>query len=225
MKDQEKDTGGVPPLLELRQVSRTFTVRDHAFGETRKLRAVSDVDLRLNRGDCLGLVGESGCGKSTLGRLACGLIPPTSGQILYRGTPLPPAGPHSSVAGRLQMVFQDPYSSLNPRLRVGRSVSEGLLAACFSREHPEYTREAVRDRTAEMFRLVGLAGMENRYPHEFSGGQRQRIVRSSPIPISWSATNLFPHWTRPFRLRCSTPCATCMTALGRVFSSSPITWP
>ena len=132
MKDQEKDTGGVPPLLELRQVSRTFTVRDHAFGETRKLRAVSDVDLRLNRGDCLGLVGESGCGKSTLGRLACGLIPPTSGQILYRGTPLPPAGPHSSVAGRLQMVFQDPYSSLNPRLRVGRSVSEGLLAACSS---------------------------------------------------------------------------------------------
>ena len=74
------------------------------------------------------------------------------------------------------MVFQDPYSSLNPRLRVGRSVSEGLLAACFSREHPEYTREAVRDRTAEMFRLVGLAGMENRYPHEFSGGQRQRIA-------------------------------------------------
>ena len=176
MKDQEKDTGGVPPLLELRQVSRTFTVREHAFGETRKLRAVSDVDLRLNRGDCLGLVGESGCGKSTLGRLACGLIPPTSGQILYRGTPLPPAGPHSSVAGRLQMVFQDPYSSLNPRLRVGRSVSEGLLAACFSKEHPEYTREAVRDRTAEMFRLVGLAGMENRYPHEFSGGQRQRIA-------------------------------------------------
>ena len=148
MKDQEKDTGGVPPLLELRQVSRTFTVREHAFGETRKLRAVSDVDLRLNRGDCLGLVGESGCGKSTLGRLACGLISPTSGQILYRGTPLPPAGPHSSVAGRLQMVFQDPYSSLNPRLRVGRSVSEGLLAACFSSEHPEYTREAVRDRTA-----------------------------------------------------------------------------
>ena len=176
MKDQEKDTGGVPPLLELRQVSRTFTVREHAFGETRKLRAVSDVDLRLNRGDCLGLVGESGCGKSTLGRLACGLISPTSGQILYRGTPLPPAGPHSSVAGRLQMVFQDPYSSLNPRLRVGRSVSEGLLAACFSSEHPEYTREAVRDRTAEMFRLVGLAGMENRYPHEFSGGQRQRIA-------------------------------------------------
>ena len=122
------------------------------------------------------LFGPPGCGKSTLGRLACGLIPPTSGQILYRGTPLPPAGPHSSVAGRLQMVFQDPYSSLNPRLRVGRSVSEGLLAACFSREHPEYTREAVRDRTAEMFRLVGLAGMENRYPHEFSGGQRQRIA-------------------------------------------------
>ena len=176
MKEKEKDPGGVPPLLELRQVSRTFTVRDHAFGETRKLRAVSDVDLRLNRGDCLGLVGESGCGKSTLGRLACGLIPPASGQIHYRGPPLPPAGPHSSVAGRLQMVFQDPYSSLNPRLRVGRSVSEGLLAACFSREHPEYTREAVRDRTAEMFRLVGLAGMENRYPHEFSGGQRQRIA-------------------------------------------------
>ena len=76
----------------------------------------------------------------------------------------------------MQIIFQDPYSSLNPRLRVGRSVSEGLLAACFSREHPEYTREAVRDRTAEMFRLVGLAGMENRYPHEFSGGQRQRIA-------------------------------------------------
>ena len=154
----------------------TLTVNKLGFAYRGGAPVLQDITFTAQPGRIFGITGAVACGKSTLGRLACGLIPPTSGQILYRGTPLPPAGPHSSVAGRLQMVFQDPYSSLNPRLRVGRSVSEGLLAACFSREHPEYTREAVRDRTAEMFRLVGLAGMENRYPHEFSGGQRQRIA-------------------------------------------------
>ena len=178
MKDQEKDTGGVPPLLELRQVSRTFTVREHAFGETRKLRAVSDVDLRLNRGDCLGLVGESGCGKSTLGRLACGLIPPTSGQILYRGTPLPPAGPHSSVAGRLQMVFQDPGASFNPKMRVRDIVCEPLLN--FGLIAPK-ERAAVCRSLLEMVELPG--DFEDRYPHSMSGGQRQRVAIARALAL------------------------------------------
>ncbi len=166
---------GAVPLLDVRGVTRLFAVRGARGGESVSLRAVGDVSLSLARGECVGLVGESGCGKSTLGRLVCGLIPPTSGEIRFDGGPMPPAGPRSSVAGRVQMVFQDPFSSLNPRMRVGASVEEGLAARACSRRLPMSAAErrgAVRD----IFDRVGLAGMERRYPHEFSGGQRQRVA-------------------------------------------------
>ncbi|MBD5646313.1 MAG: ABC transporter ATP-binding protein [Desulfovibrio sp.] len=160
---------GGTPLLELRDVARSFAVRRGIFGQTRTLRAVDGVSFTLENGETLGLVGESGCGKSTLGRLACGLLRPDAGEILLTGRPLPPAGAGSWSAGRLQMVFQDPASSLNPRLTVRASVAEPLAA----RGVPRAERRARAD---EALRAVGLEGAGDRYPHAFSGGQRQRIA-------------------------------------------------
>ncbi len=161
-------------LLETRQVTKTFVVRG-THGEDASLHAVHDVSIVLGRGECVGLVGESGCGKSTLGRMVCGLCAPSSGEILFDGSPLPMAGPSSPLAGRIQMVFQDPFSSLNPRMRVCDSVAEGLAAKGFRKRHAMST-QARHEALQEMFECVGLAGMEKRYPHEFSGGQRQRVA-------------------------------------------------
>lgn len=165
------------PLLELRQVSRFFHIRGGLWRHDACLRAVDSVDFTLQTGESLGLVGESGCGKSTLGRLVCGLLSPGEGEILFQGTPLSPAGPKSPLAGRVQMVFQDPFSSLNPRMRVGDAVEEPL-AALAARDGASgvLASEARRRTVAELFATIGLEGMERRYPHEFSGGQRQRIA-------------------------------------------------
>lgn len=158
-----------PALLRLEDVSRVFDIRRGFFGDRRSLVAVDHVSLSLAKGASLGLVGESGCGKSTLGRLACGLLSPSQGQVLLDGRALPSAGASSWAAGRIQMVFQDPFSSLNPRLSVGSAVAEPLAARGVSRAERKAQAEA-------MLATVGLAGMGNRYPHEFSGGQRQRIA-------------------------------------------------
>ncbi|MDE5879334.1 MAG: ABC transporter ATP-binding protein [Desulfovibrio sp.] len=144
-------------------------VRRGVFGQTRRLQAVDGVSFSLGDGESLGLVGESGCGKSTLGRLVCGLIRPDAGEVLLEGRPLPPAGAGSWCAGRLQMVFQDPASSLNPRLTVRASVAEPLAARGVARAER-------RARAEEALRAVGLADAGERYPHAFSGGQRQRIA-------------------------------------------------
>lgn len=168
---------GDTPLLALRDVSRVFAVRGGLLGQVRELRAVTGVSFSLSRGESVGLVGESGCGKSTLGRLACGLLLPSSGEVRFEGMPLPAAGPASPVAGRIQMVFQDPFSSLNPRMRVGASVAEGLRApGAATRLAMAGVTGTVDELVAAMFDQVGLAGMERRYPHEFSGGQRQRVA-------------------------------------------------
>ncbi|MEG6594140.1 ATP-binding cassette domain-containing protein, partial [Desulfovibrio sp. 1188_IL3213] len=155
-------------LLELRNVSRRFSIRRGLFAEQRSLLAVDDVSLSLAAGESLGLVGESGCGKSTLGRLACGLLTPSEGRVLLDGRELPPAGAGSWASGRIQMVFQDPFSSLNPRRSVRASIAEPLAA----RNVPRAQRHELAD---NMLATVGLEGMGGRYPHEFSGGQRQRI--------------------------------------------------
>lgn len=154
-------------ILEIRGLRKWFPVsgsRGKKF-----VKAVNDVDLTLRRGETLGIVGESGCGKSTLGRLVCGLLAPSAGRVLLEGRALPPAGARSWAAGRIQMVFQDPFSSLNPRLSVRASVAEPLAA----RNVPRAERRRLAD---EMLDTVGLKGMGGRYPHEFSGGQRQRIA-------------------------------------------------
>ena len=164
-----ESTTSAAPLLALEDVSRRFLVRRGWFGEPQQLTAVDGVSLGLRRGESLGLVGESGCGKSTLGRLACGLLTPSEGRVLLEGRELPTAGAASWAAGRIQMVFQDPFSSLNPRLSVRASVVEPLAA----RDMPRAERRRLAD---EMLATVGLEGMGGRYPHEFSGGQRQRIA-------------------------------------------------
>lgn len=159
------------PLLSLRAVSRTFKVRQGFMAGHALVHAVDGVDLDLYKGQTLGLVGESGCGKSTLGRLAVGLLSPSAGEVLLDGQVLSHDSTHlSRLAGRLQMVFQDPFSSLNPRLSVGSSIAEPLLARGIARSE---RRRAVD----EMLELVGLSSEQGRrFPHEFSGGQRQRIA-------------------------------------------------
>ncbi|MBQ9536693.1 MAG: ATP-binding cassette domain-containing protein [Desulfovibrionaceae bacterium] len=169
MLKPENSTQQDTTILRLTHVTKKFVVKGAFFAERKNLTAVNDVSFHLNQGECLGLVGESGCGKSTLGRLACGLLLPTHGTIHFLDQELPSAGPKSWAAGRIQMVFQDPFSSLNPRLTVGASVAEPLI-------HRGIPLKERRAKAQHMLKLIGLAGAEGRYPHEFSGGQRQRLA-------------------------------------------------
>jgi oligopeptide transport system ATP-binding protein len=155
------------PLLALRGLRKSFAV-----GRNARLVAVADVDLDLVEGETVGLVGESGCGKSTLARLALRLIEPDAGEIRFEGRDLRALGRRElrAVRRRLQIVFQDPFASLNPRMTVGETIGEGL------RVHRLASGAALDERVAELLEIVGLAPEHAaRYPHEFSGGQRQRI--------------------------------------------------
>src|SRR3954470_4818579 len=162
------------PLLDVRDLSMHFPLRGGLERRLRRLppavlRALDGVDLQVARGEMLGLVGESGCGKSTLGRCIVGLYAPTSGQVRFEGTVLLPHRPRSERR-RIQMVFQDPYSSLNPRMTVGQMLGELL------RVHDLVPRGGVEARSRELLELVGLpARALNAHPRQFSGGQRQRV--------------------------------------------------
>ncbi|HXD18698.1 MAG TPA: ATP-binding cassette domain-containing protein [Vicinamibacterales bacterium] len=160
------------PLLEVRHLVKHFVRKQGLFRPPSVVRAVDDVSFAIEEGEMFGLVGESGSGKSTTGRCILRLIEPTSGEVLFRGeNVLQYPTERMRVARRdLQIVFQDPYSSLNPRMRVGDIVEEPLII------HKLGTKAERRARAAELFQLVGLdPSYLARYPHEFSGGQRQRI--------------------------------------------------
>ncbi len=160
-------------LLEAEALTKHFPVRR---GPLRRasgwLRALDGVDLTLDAGECFALVGESGSGKTTLGRAIIRLVEPTSGRVRYRGEDLLALSPRELRRRRrgFQFIFQDPYGSLNPRMRIGRILSEPLEV------HDVVPRARRAERVAELLELVGLAPDDAaRYPHEFSGGQRQRI--------------------------------------------------
>ena len=159
-------------LIEARGVRKHFPMRTGGLGAAAMVRAVDGIDLGIRKGETLGLVGESGCGKSTLGRLFLRLIEPTGGAIFHKGTDLTSLRRGALRARRrdLQIIFQDPFGSLNPRKTVGAIISEA------------YAIHGLGDRTqrarwvAETLDLVALSrAVARRYPHEFSGGQRQRI--------------------------------------------------
>jgi peptide/nickel transport system ATP-binding protein len=175
-------------LVEIRNLTKIFELSESAFGNLRpgkkrdankpdgnkygEVRAVDDVSLDITQGETLGLVGESGSGKSTLGRLILRLIEPTSGSLVFDGADVLKAANAELRRLRrdMQIIFQDPFGSLDPRFRVEDVLAEPLII------HEDLNREARRQRVAELLRAVGMdESAMPRYPHEFSGGQRQRI--------------------------------------------------
>ena len=159
-------------ILAIVRAKKYFPIRAGLFRRHKLVRAVDDVTIGIKRGETLGLVGESGCGKSTLGRLVLRLDEPTGGEIRFEGVDLAPLDREQMIAVRkkMQVIFQDPYSSLNPRMTVGQIVGEPI------RVHGILPKPQVHDRVAELLQVVGLFPyMALRYPHELSGGQRQRV--------------------------------------------------
>ena len=171
------------PALEVRNLCKEFHL--HRGGLLRRqagaLRAVDDVSFSLARGEALGVVGESGCGKSTLARLLLALEKPTTGQVIFGGRNLFELSPHELRAARrrVQIVFQDPYTSLNPRMTIGEALNEAFEI------HPGLCpRNQRRARVQELLEMVGLPGdFARRYPHQFSGGQRQRVGLARALAV------------------------------------------
>ena len=170
------------PILETRALGKRFSIGTRFSSEGRRVvHAVDNVSLTVRRGETLGLVGESGCGKSTLARCLVRLYDITDGQLLFEGNDVTSKSLASlrPLRRRLQMVFQDPSASLNPRRRVGDLVAEPL------RVHTKLSGAGIRQRVAELFELVGLLPDHVvRYPHEFSGGQRQRVGIARAIALN-----------------------------------------
>jgi ABC-type oligopeptide transport system ATPase subunit len=169
------------PLLDVRHLVKEFGRAGGWLSKTTKIRAVDDVSFTIEEGELFGLVGESGSGKTTTGRCILRLVEPTSGTVLFRGEDVLrfPRERMRRARREMQIVFQDPYSSLNPRMRVGTIVEEPLII------HKMGRKAERRARVEELFRLVGLEPAHlSRYPHEFSGGQRQRIGLARALALN-----------------------------------------
>jgi oligopeptide/dipeptide ABC transporter ATP-binding protein len=161
-------------ILQVENVTKHFPIRRGFFQRTvGRVRAVENVSFTIGRGQTLGLVGESGCGKTTLARMILNLLPTDAGRILYNGMDVCglPDKEMQPLRKEIQIVFQDPYGSLNPRMTVGQSIYEGLRMIGIRKRH-----QPVHDRIVHLLQMVGMSPTAiDRYPHEFSGGQRQRI--------------------------------------------------
>ncbi len=170
-------------LLDVRGLKKYFPVKKGVFQRTvAHVQAVDGVDLLIRRGGCMGLVGESGCGKTTAGRTILRLIEPDAGQVVFEGRDVVTLPPEEMrrLRREMQIIFQDPFSSLNPRFTVGGIVGEGLKIFEGHRG-----RAWIRERVAELLRVVGLSpDAASRYPHEFSGGQRQRIGIARAVALN-----------------------------------------
>lgn len=164
-------------ILEARNVYKTFRISAGAFRAKRPLHAVNGVSLKVHRGEVLGLVGESGCGKTTLAKMLMGLLAPTSGELLMEGKPVGGAD-RLHTARMIQPIFQDPYSSLNPRKSVGAIITLPLKV------HNDADPGTWRERVEEILELVGLPKrIYNNYPNQLSGGQRQRVAVARALII------------------------------------------
>lgn len=167
-------------LLDVKNLKKYFPLDTGLFAylftkERRVVRAVDDVSFFIRKGEVLGLAGESGCGKTTTGRLALRLLDPTAGEILYRGQPLFEFSKEEmrKMRENMQVIFQDPFASLNPRMRIGESIGHPLAI------HSNQRTSEVRDHTLEIMEKVGMSPasfLYDKYPHQLSGGQRQRVV-------------------------------------------------
>jgi peptide/nickel transport system ATP-binding protein len=160
----------LPPVLEMRGVTRTFQIRKGIFSPKQPLHAVNGVNITVHKGEVLGLVGESGCGKSTLAKMLLGLLPPSSGDILIDGEPVA-SRERIFISRKIQPIFQDPYSSLNPRKSIADVISLPLRVHKIG--EPAHRRKQVED----MLDVVGLPRrVYDSYPNQLSGGQRQRVA-------------------------------------------------
>ena len=181
---QQQSTNGNEVLLEVRNLKMYFPVTSGIIlaRKVADVKAVDDVSFTISRGETLGLVGESGCGKTTTGRTVLQLYKPTSGEVIFEGQNLAELDKSEMRAMRrkMQLIFQDPYGSLNPRMSLGDIVGEPLTVHKLTNTKGEY-----RDRISELLLVVGLnPAMADRYPHEFSGGQRQRIGIARALAVS-----------------------------------------
>jgi oligopeptide transport system ATP-binding protein len=171
----------MPPLVEVKNLRKEFARRTGLFGVASRVAAVNSVSFAIDQGETFGLVGESGSGKTTTGRCMLRLIEPTSGEVLFRGENVLSFSADRMRRARrdMQMVFQDPYSSLNPRMRVSAIVEEPLAI------HGIGSKAERRTRVDELLTRVGLdPALKTRYPHEFSGGQRQRIGLARALALN-----------------------------------------
>lgn len=169
------------PLVEINNLKKYFPKKKGLFGKnTTFVKAVDDISFSIKKGETLGLVGESGCGKSTTGRIIMKLLDATEGKIFFEGKDITHLNDDEirSMRKDFQMVFQDPYASLNPRLKVGEIIEEPLLIH-------GYPKDKLKERVEYLLEVVGLSAYHaDRYPHEFSGGQRQRIGIARALAIN-----------------------------------------